>query len=156
MNKLSLKTIGDLSKVYGLLGMIFGSGLIFFSYIQRLFYNANHFPGNPNIDFKLCYAALSRLWLTYIPFMILIGGMFYLSGYFIIKKNKNGKRILLLSSILNIIWYFLYAIAAAHDIVPLMANVFSPKSFMESYIMTGIVTCAYPFFILIYLPFVKE
>jgi hypothetical protein len=156
MKRLSSKTISDLSKLYGLLGILFGSGLILFQFIQRMFFSADSFPSTPQMDFKLYFTALNKLWLTYIPFMILIGGMFFLSGYFISKNYKYGKMVLILSSTLNIIWYILYAVASWHDILPLILNAFSPNTFMISYTLTGMVMCAYPLFLLFYLPFVKE
>jgi hypothetical protein len=154
--KIPLQAIGYFSKKYGRLGILLGFGFLIMISIQRFLFHPERFPTTPKIDFKLYFYALQKIWFTYIPFMILIGCMYYLSGYFISVNNKKGKMLLIVSSILNIVWYILYAIASKHYILPLMINAFPPSTFVISYLSTGLAVCCYPFFLLIYLPFIKE
>ncbi len=145
-----IKTIGSISKIYGLIATGFGTILILTSFILRVFFNAHHFPPHPKMNFKLYFVALHEVWMIYMPLMVLIGLLYLLSGQGLSHNRKFGKVLLLTSSLLNIGWFLFYINASRITVLPLVKNAFPSGIITFSFILTAFVTCGYPTFVLAY------
>lgn len=72
----------------------------------------SNFETQPDDGFQNTLNVLHKIWIVYMPFMILIGICYLLFGLFYQKIKANKYEINLVLSILSLVWVIAYAISS--------------------------------------------
>lgn len=157
------KVVSILTMVYG--GCAAGFGLFFMIIVFMQKWMISGMPSSANPEFqarlmeqRLYMETLHAIWLIFIPFLVVLGLLFAFSGYQLYKDREIGKRIAYGSSLSTVLWFALYAVISTTLGGPLARKMFGLNDFLFvlfgifSYLVSFIMICGYPVFLLFYLP----
>jgi hypothetical protein len=151
------KVISVLTMVYGGGTAVFGLFFIAIIFLQKLMFST--MPSSVNfVNQRLYMETLHNIWLVFMPMLIVLGFLFVLSGYCLYNARDVGKRLAQGSSIAVILWFAFYALILEVKAGAMMENTFFLNNFLYvpfvvfSYLMSFVMLCGYPVFLLFYLP----
>jgi hypothetical protein len=128
-------------------------------YIEKLIFSSINdlsYPVYTSFDMNAYFSDLFNMMLLSFPVSIIIYGMLLLGGIKIVKKNEQGIRYTQISSLLIIVWYFVYMAYMYLVLTPYFENMahmgglFATIMFIIGGIVGLVFTCGYPVFLLIY------
>jgi hypothetical protein len=150
------KVISVLTMVYGGCTAVFGLFFLVIIFLQKLMFSA--MPSSVNfMNQRLYMETLHNIWLIFMPLLIFLGLLFLFSGYHLYKSRLVGKRLTQSASIAVILWFAFYAFILEVKAGAMMENTFILNNIVYvpfmvfSYLMSFVMICGYPVFLLFYL-----
>lgn len=155
------KVVSVLTMVYGGLEAFFGLGLLFIIIMQKIMiwsaslshpkYNARSWIIWQNIEIT------HNVWAVFAPFLILLGVLFFISGYHLYQNRPVGLRLVRVASVSIILWFVLYAVINVLWLPYItrgfeLNHTFLIPLMILSMVMSFVMICGYPVFLLFYLP----
>ena len=142
--------------VYGGCTAVFGLFFLVIIFLQKLMFSA--MPSTVNMmDQRLYMETLHNIWLVFMPLLIFLSLLFLFSGYHLYKARLVGKRLTQGASIAVILWFAFYALILEVKAGAMMENTFFLNNILYipfmvfSYLMSFVMICGYPVFLLFYL-----
>lgn len=156
------KVVSVLTMVYGGLEAAFGLFSLLGIFMQRLMMRATPSFSHPNfhggsLEFWLRIEITHNVWLVFMPFLIVLGFLFVVSGYQLYKNKGVSVPLIRVSSLSIILWFVLYAVINVLWLPYItrgfeLNHAFLILLMILSMVMSFVMTCGYPVFLLFYLP----
>ncbi len=150
--------------------MVYGGGAVGFSlffmilvFMQKWMVSGMPSSANPGFQARLMeqriyMETLHSIWLVFMPFLVILGLLFAFSGYQLYRGREIGKRIAFGSALSTVLWFALYAVISTTSGGALARKMFGLNDTLFvlfgifSYLVSFIMICGYPGFLLFYLP----
>jgi hypothetical protein len=154
-----MKTVSIISIVYGTLGIIWSTIILGVFKIEEAIVSNIPFPDEALeiIDIPTMFEVLHGIMSFLMPFVLLIGAVYIVSGILGINGKSQAYVFGMLAAVFNIFWYVAYVIILQMELVPLFTfnEVFPAKLFNMFFLMGTLINaifyCAYPVFLIIFL-----
>jgi len=154
-----MKAVSIISIVYGTLGIIWSTIILVVIRIQRAIISNIPFPDEAMeiIDIPSMFDALHSIMSFLMPFVLLIGAIYIVSGILGITEKSQTYIFGMVAAVFNIFWYIAYVVFLRTELVPLFDfNEFFPAKLFNVLFFLGIFInavfyCAYPVFLIIFL-----
>ncbi len=154
-----MKAVSIISIVYGTLGIIWGTLIMVVMKIQKAIISNITFPDEALeiVDIPTMFDMLHGIMSFLIPFVLLIGAIYIVSGILGIIGKSQTYIFGMVAAVFNIFWYVAYVIFLQTELVPLFDfNEIFPANFFNILFFLGILVnavfyCGYPVFLIIFL-----
>jgi hypothetical protein len=161
LREMKNKVVSVLTMVFGSLEAVFGFFSLLGIFMQRLMMRATPSVSHPEVhrgsmEFWLRIEITHNIWLIFMPFLIALGILFVVSGYQLYKNKKIGVPLIRGASISIVLWFILYCLISL-SFGPYLFNIpeMNDVSFKIFLVLSGIISfvviCGYPVFLLLYL-----
>ena len=154
-----MKAVSIISIVYGTLGIIWSTIILGAIRIQKAMISNIPFPDEvlEIIDIHSMMEAIHGIMSFLMPFVLLIGAVYIVSGILGINARPQAYLFGMLAAVFNIFWYVAYVVFLQMELVPLFNfNEFFPAKLFNTLFLLGTIVnavfyCGYPVFLIIFL-----
>jgi len=154
-----MKAVSIISIVYGTLGIIWSTIILVVVKVQEAIIGNIPFPDEvlEIVDIRSMMDVLHGIMSFMMPFVLLIGVVYIVSGILGISGKSQAYIFGMLAAVFNIFWYVAYVVFLQTELVPLFNfNEIFPAKLFNILFLLGILInalfyCAYPVFLIIFL-----
>jgi len=154
-----MKAVSIISIVYGTLGIIWSTIILGVIRLEKAIISNIPFPDEAMeiIDIPAMMEVLHGIMSFLIPFVMLIGAVYIVSGILGINGKPQSYMFGMLAAVFNIFWYVAYVVFLQMELAPLFnfSEIFPAKLFNTLFLLGTIVNaifyCGYPVFLIIFL-----
>ena len=154
-----MKTVSIISIIYGVLGFLWAALILVAIGIQKTMIENIPFPEEvlSFVDIPLMLETLHGIMSVVIPFVLLIGIIYIISGILGLTERPQAYTFGMLAAVFNILWYVAYIVILQVELIPLFNfdEIFPPYFFNMLFLLGSIVNavfyCVYPVFLIIWL-----
>lgn len=153
-----MKAVSIISIVYGTLGIIWGTIILVVVKVQEVIISNIPFPDEvlQIVDIPSMMEVLHGIMSFLMPFVLLIGVVYIVSGILGISGKSQTYMFGMLAAVFNIFWYVSYIIILQMELVPLFnfSDIFPARLFNLLFLLGTLINaifyCGYPVFLIIY------
>lgn len=154
-----MKAVSIISIVYGTLGIFWSTIVLAVFKIEKAIISNIPFPDEALeiIDIPTMFEVLHGIMSFLMPFVLLIGAIYIVSGILGISEKSQTYIFGMLAAVFNIFWYVAYVVFLQMELVPMFNfnEIFPAKLFNMIFLLgiliNAIFYCAYPVFLIIFL-----